>query len=743
VQRLLASLLFFPCLALANFTGNNLFWASRFSELEAHMERAVPDLSKGETSDLFYLCAAYFELKKYNRLFPCLDQWEKNAASGDLGGFTTGGDATHWMHRYRAEATIELGDYPKAIEHAAKSYRYVLDKRMRAANGIYPLAALSLAYALAGDRAKAEEHARLLDALHDTMNVNIAPRLVGLSKTYLALGDHKKCLDTMSQETSRRSLLATIGLGIGSAMGVTAFTDLPKHFIRTKCALEAGEREEAKKGYDELLAYPQLRSLGTLYWIAHFDRGRIAEAEGNRKEAIGLYRSAIEAIEAQRSTINTEASKIGFAGDKQAVYRALVAALFAEHRHGEAFEFVERSKARALVDLLADKRDFAVASNPDAVRRLLESARTAETDAVAYSGKPAPRNLAITGVKQALEQQAPELASLVSVSPTPIAEIQSRIPEDEALVEYYYDDKAVYAFLLTRAGLQGRKLDAAGLEADIRALRQAIETPTNDSYQEPARRLHARLIAPLGITSRKLLIVAHGALHYMPFGALHDGKAFLLETHSLRFLPSASVLRYLRTPQPGQRAGVLAFGNPDLGDPRFDLKFAQDEALAIAQKVPQSRALLRKEASVSAFGQFAGGFSTLHFATHGEFNGDTPLQSALLLSDGSLTVNRLYSTRIAADLVTLSACETGLGKVASGDDVVGLTRGFLYAGASTVVASLWKVDDQATAALMTRFYDELKGGDKREALRKAQLAAREKFPHPFFWAAFQLTGRAD
>jgi len=96
--------------------------------------------------------------------------------------------------------------------------------------------------------------------------------------------------------------------------------------------------------------------------------------------------------------------------------------------------------------------------------------------------------------------------------------------------------------------------------------------------------------------------------------------------------------------------------------------------------------------------------------------------------------------RLESDLVTLSACETGLGKVASGDDVVGLTRGFLYAGAATIVASLWKVDDRATAELMRRFYDNLGRMDKLEALRQAQLETRKAFPAPFFWAAFQLIG---
>ena len=125
----------------------------------------------------------------------------------------------------------------------------------------------------------------------------------------------------------------------------------------------------------------------------------------------------------------------------------------------------------------------------------------------------------------------------------------------------------------------------------------------------------------------------------------------------------------------------------------------------------------------------------------------TPLQSALLLApdaqyNGMLSVNKIYSLNLDADLVTLSACETGLSKIANGDDLVGLTRGFLYAGSSSIVASLWKVDDLATAQLMTRFYKEMDKTNKREALRKAQLETKKKYPHPYYWASFQLTGNA-
>ncbi len=213
-------------------------------------------------------------------------------------------------------------------------------------------------------------------------------------------------------------------------------------------------------------------------------------------------------------------------------------------------------------------------------------------------------------------------------------------------------------------------------------------------------------------------------------------------------LPSASVLKYLRTQPVVKQGNLLAFGNPDLGNPKFDLAYAQDEAIAITKGRPNSRALLRKDANETAFRQYGGEFRYLHFATHGEFNADAPLKSALLLSrdaqsDGMLTVDKLYSLRLDADLVTLSACETGLGKIANGDDVVGLTRGFLYAGASTIVASLWQVDDKATSYLMTRFYDNLGQTDKREALRQAQLDTRKKYAHPYYWAAFQLTGDAN
>jgi len=196
------------------------------------------------------------------------------------------------------------------------------------------------------------------------------------------------------------------------------------------------------------------------------------------------------------------------------------------------------------------------------------------------------------------------------------------------------------------------------------------------------------------VTTHKVVVIPHGTLHYMPVcrdEAACDG-AFFLDRFALRLLPSASVLQFLKTRTNGKSTRVLAIGNPDLGDPQLDLKYAEEEARMISTSNPNSQLLLRRNASETNFKKAGGYFSRIHFATHGKFNADAPLDSGLYLAkdaanDGILTVGELYSLSLDADLVTLSACENRPWKIANGDDVVGLARGFLYAGSRSVVAS--------------------------------------------------------
>lgn len=530
-----------------------------------------------------------------------------------------------------------------------------------------------------------------------------------------------------------------------------AVEDVSNALIYSESLVRAGKTSEARAMLDTLLAMPEIPAMGNLYWVTLYERGALALQQGQRDQGIRFLTQSVEAIESVRSTISFEAAKIGFAGDKQAVYASLIHALADAGDWKQAFIYAERAKARALVDLLAQRHDLAPPPAADEkVRELFARASTVESGVAFTSASEAVRGVKVVAdARDTLGNVAPEAASLVSVNRVEVAAIAARLGRDESLVDYYLQGEDLYAFVLNGTSIKGTRLAAQGLDEEIRAFREAIERRSPQAH-ELGRNLFARLLGPLlgDLKGRELTIAPHGALHYLPFAALSDGKHDLIDRFSTRLVPSASTLVYLRTDKPAKPGKLLALGNPDLGDRRYDLPNAQTEAVSVAALFPDSRALVRAQASKSAVEELGNGFAMLHFATHGRFDSSAPLSSGLYLAkgnepDGILTVSDLYSLRWDVDLVTLSACETGLGKVASGDDVIGLTRGFLYAGARSIVASLWEVDDAATSRLMQSFYRNLEGHDKREALRLAQIETRQQYPQPWYWAAFNILGRAD
>jgi CHAT domain-containing protein len=530
-----------------------------------------------------------------------------------------------------------------------------------------------------------------------------------------------------------------------------AVEDVSNALLYAQSLSRLGRLDQAGAMLDTLLALPEIRAMGNLYWVALYERALIALKQGRHEEGVRLLAQSVEAIESVRSTISFEASKIGFAGDKQTVYAALIGALAGAGDWHQAFLYAERAKARALVDLLAQRRDLGPPpSADDKVRDLFAHAATVDSSVGFATADETMRGIKVVAdARDTLSNVAPEAASLISVQKVEVAAILSRMSADETLVDYYVQGEDLYAFVLNGMSIKGFKLSAKGMEEEVRAFREAIDRRAANAM-DTGRALHDRLIRPLlaDLNGSKLVIAPHGVLHYVPFAALSDGEGYLVDRFSLRLIPSASTLVYLRTDQPKKLGKLLAIGNPDLGSSALDLPNAQVEAVAIAAMFPDSRALVRAEASKSAVKELGNGFSILHFATHGKFDANAPLSSGLYLakgreSDGVLRVSDLYSLRWDVDLVTLSACETGIGKVANGDDVIGLTRGFLYAGARSIVASLWAVDDAATAHLMESFYRNLSNNDKREALRLAQIETRRQYPEPWFWAAFNILGRAD
>ena len=251
-------------------------------------------------------------------------------------------------------------------------------------------------------------------------------------------------------------------------------------------------------------------------------------------------------------------------------------------------------------------------------------------------------------------------------------------------------------------------------------------------------RLHALVWAPLAAAlrhCRQVLVVPHAQLGLLPFAALHDGACFLAQRCELAVAPSARLaLRgLLRRPVRPRQAVVLGESSR--------LPHAAHEAHFVAGLFPRGRAFVGAQATLDTLRAQAGSADVLHLACHGQFRSDNPMFSALHLHDGALTVELAEALNLRPGIVVLSACETGLAELGSGDEMVGLVRAFLVAGAARVLASLWPVDDEVTAAFMASFYAALCCGQTpAAALQLAQTEVMRQHPHPFYWAAFTLHG---
>jgi CHAT domain-containing protein len=754
----------FPASYTNDIAGN---YAEVISELESKPDRVLD----GDMTERFLLCRAYGMTRNYGKLFPCLERLQslKDLRGKEprlLMGYTVN------PALMRAEALVELGQYDKAVEQAELGYEIAkssgdFDNRTKWAAEDAMLT-LGMAHLFAGNRQKARQ---LADELKAIWRIGYGQEYVYLcaARLYFALGNFSEAAELASR-TSAYSSLSKSFLTSGDMSDMFDSMDLSRGFMHFKAMYELGKLPEAKAGYEKILASAKTKDHAEIYWAILNDLGQIAIREGKNAAAIDYLKKSIDVIEQQRSNINTEAFKIGFVGNKQAVYRSLVAVLVAENRPGEAFEYAERGKARALVDMLASKERLAAKGNDSTAKiaallsdtkKEAEAAiaatyqRTAKSGARALNGTPS--------VRDRLTTIDAETASLISVTVPGIREIQNLLPTGETLVEYFGGGKELFAFVVDKQGVQAVKLNGEGLQEDVQAFRKWVSPGAGEergsrnlkrqqtdmaTIPSSAGNLYDRLFKPLEphIRNKNLTIVPHDALHYLPFAALNTGRDYLLDRYSIRMLPSASVMKYLRKSATRKSTTALVLGNPDLGNPTYDLPYAEKEATAVGRSIKGSKVFLRKQATKAEVRKYGPSAQFIHFASHGIFKPEQPLESGLALAkdgddNGMLTVGELYEMQLGADLITLSACETGLGKIEKGDDVVGISRGFLYAGASSIVSTLWQVDDEATGMLMLNFYSQLKKNDKRTALRNAQIALKNgSKSQPYYWAAFQLTG---
>ncbi len=728
---------------------------NRFAELEEYMEKQIGSLGNAKTEQLFYLCNCYSKLKKYDELFPCVEQMEKNISRGDKNFMNF--DLTAWPTMYRTEAYIELGRFDEAAILSSQAVSMVVSKNLPASDLVYSLSYAGLAHALNKDREKAADYLQKLEkgAFNNSDPINNFNRFVGLAKGYVALGDYGKSLKAATQAKNspgHQLLLRSTKYFEGNTW---AFFELPLKYLLYRCYLETGNNKSAKTGYDSLLRQKTIVNNPDLHWMTLADRARIAELEGDNKGAIDFCGQAIDIFEHIRTSLKTETSKIGFVGDKQDVYERIIRLLIAEMKYKGAFEFSEKARARALVDLLAQRSEGTISRNTDSKAKKLIANLQKEQEQFHLADERVSvkdrerRSLKVTAIQKELKQNFPELASLVSVSTASLEDIQSRLKTDEILVEYYLNENDLNIFTVTREGISCANSKTTNLKKKMWDFRKACQESESARYKHLGQELYKVLIQPINShlqEKKHVIIVPHRWLHYLPFNALASDEKAFIEISNIRQLPSASVMLYLREDRPTKSPSLLLIGNPDVGDPQLRLPGTESETKQIAKIWTSSQLLLGKDAVESKIKREGSRYDILHFATHGIFRQDEPLKSELLLSpdskdDGHLTVSELYSLNLNVRLAVMSACNTGLGSISDGDDVIGLTRGFLFNGAQVIVSTLWPIADKESAYFMTTFYTNLKKHECTDAFQRTVLDCREKYPHPFYWAGFQLIGK--
>ena len=395
-----------------------------------------------------------------------------------------------------------------------------------------------------------------------------------------------------------------------------------------------------------------------------------------------------------------------------------------------------------------------------------------------------------TAFLEKLRREDPRFFQLVDPGLVPLASFQQSLVADAAAIEFFVGEKETYYWVIRRDGVhQGRLgLNREKLNELLRLASHNLYSPKsldpagdflkNQRWAGIATRglhgLFLKLLGPLeahleGV--RQLLIIPDEKLHYLPFEMLvhrwdKTGQPrFLLEKYTINYVPYAGIARSFPTrgQSPAGLSNVLLLGNPDFSEhvlasrPEpsrylFQLPYSEQEARDIHSLIPESALFLGKAATETKFKENATRFRVLHPSTHNFLDDRQPFYSRLVFAsdpeqheDGSLYTYEIFNLNLSANLVVLSGCETGLGLLSRGEGIMGLNRAFLYAGASSLVVSLWPVGDEHTAQFMTTFYRQLwSGAPKSEALREAKLEMiRDPLSRdPFYWAPFILMGDA-
>ena len=508
-------------------------------------------------------------------------------------------------------------------------------------------------------------------------------------------------------------------------------------------------------------------------------------------KAISYLKKAVSIIEGFREDLRIEDMQAGLTEKYFSFYDILIGLLIEKGKSEEALEYAERAKARNFLNSLGNldiiPREEGTIKAVEQKREMLSEIRALHKTLPGLKGKAAVgARIKIKKIREKVDELenlikriSPEFSSLVTINPSNLKEIQNSLKPGEAILEYFMEDN-VYVWIITRDKLTCKTFRFNKKKANklVEALKENLVPAIGKQRGEKERKLcreylagfYNLIIQPVekdlkGV--KQLIIVPHGSLHYIPFAALIDNKGkFLVENYSILIEPSASSLVLLRK-RKEKRPPVMtgfALGNVSLRREKkassgsgiipqqlragfSPLPGTREEILEIDKTLKKgnfkTKIFLEKEFNLESVENAIKNSGIIHFATHGFLsNRGKGNFSGLVTSDGFIYIMDIYNWRLNSDMVVLSACQTAKGKMLGGDDMVGLSRAFMQAGADNLLATLWKVQDKTTRDLMIDFYNNLLSGQsKPQALRNAQVKLIEKDPDPYLWAPFILTGK--
>jgi CHAT domain-containing protein len=772
-----------------------------------------------------YASNAGIALARVGRFEDALDRFQRAFALGTEAGSPRSQART--LNNI-GSAYKDLGDLPNALEYYHRALVLWRANGMRDGE-LMTLTNLGAVHSLLG------EHVRALGFLDEALRLTPGTArdqhgllLDNMADVYRALGDHRRAIDLAEQSLAiRREVRDRRGESYALLILGRSYRDLGD---ADRAVRLLGEALQIQRSFgDRFLEVETLLAMA----ITERDRGNLRAALPYAEAAVGV----IEELRSETTNPDLRASFVASEHDNYGVYLDLLVRLHEQDssagHDAAALRASERARARVLLEALIEARaDIRRGADPDLLeseRRLQKqlgesAARLSEAlrrEEAAAEVEAARRKLELTkeeyrGVQSRIRRESPRYAALTQPEPATVEEIRRQLlDEDTVLLEFYLGAPRSFLWALTRSGLSTHALPPRKeIEAAARRVHELLASRRHAPSADAVCDLDRDLAAEMGALSRvllegvatrlstewrgkRLLVVASGALAYLPFGALPtpgEGRVRpLLNDHEVVVAPSASVLVAQRhEPLPGSpgldTVAVVADPVFDAGDPRVRvpakrpepetptatvnrasraasrmgrdgftrLPFSRREAEEITRLVPRGTLLRATDFDANRTLVTDGGLAdrrVVHFATHGLLDSEHPDLSGLVLSlvdergtprDGFLRMHEIYNLRLPADLVVLSACQTALGRDIRGEGLFGLTRGFMYAGARRVVASLWQVDDESTAELMKRFYRAMRKEHRRpaDALRTAQLELSRdpRWSAPFYWAGFVLQG---